>query len=420
MPCPFGFTAEDGEYDLGDITPSEEEEEEQVAEGAGSGNESKKKDKKKSKKKGKQDEEVEEIKPFGGAKKKKDKKKAPEELEFDFEKDPVSWFYQNQIKSEAEFAKKKDALRAEARKRLDAIMSKKDKHLEWPSDSDLDDLSIRSSELSDLDSDVDSLGSIISCANSWIEDARYGTPAEKTLVWTSYTALATSGYSLWLTVQAVNTTRKVVGVLANSVWPNAAFAGAALLGACFIGLLLAVRYRSKRILLLSQAACLFLYSAFLVITCGVVFQPTVVDAKLRDVACVKYSNTDQGSRLCKMIPGIERDLAEQMYSLMWAAGLAAITAMAALISSIWYLYELAYIEKKAIKHKRRHKRRKHSIPWEKIKIVGPVTNCGVNKPAGGKAGATGGKCPIAHGGATAGASKCPIAGMGGGAEKKTN
>lgn len=73
---------------------------------------------------------------------------------------------------------------------------------------------------------------------------------------------------------------QVVGVLANSVWPNAAFAGAALLGASFIGLLLAVRYRSKRILLLSQAACLFLYSAFLVITCGVVFQPTVVDAKV--------------------------------------------------------------------------------------------------------------------------------------------
>lgn len=42
-------------------------------------------------------------------------------------------------------------------------MSRKDKHLEWPSDSDLDDLSIRSSELSDLDSDVDSLGSIIRC-----------------------------------------------------------------------------------------------------------------------------------------------------------------------------------------------------------------------------------------------------------------
>lgn len=32
-----------------------------------------------------------------------------------------------------------------------------------------------------------------SCANSWIEDARYGTPAEKTLQWTAYTALVRAG-----------------------------------------------------------------------------------------------------------------------------------------------------------------------------------------------------------------------------------
>lgn len=40
---------------------------------------------------------------------------------FDFDADPVSWFYQNQIKSEEEFQAKKEALRAEARKRLDAV-----------------------------------------------------------------------------------------------------------------------------------------------------------------------------------------------------------------------------------------------------------------------------------------------------------
>lgn len=32
--------------------------------------------------------------------------------------------------------------------------------------------------------------------------------------------------------------------------------------------------------------------------------------------------------------------------------------------------QLCFIEKKAAKHVRRHKRRKHSIPWEKIKIIG--------------------------------------------------
>ena len=36
---------------------------------------------------------------------------------FDYDKDPVKWFYANQIKSEAEFMQKKDTLRAAARKR---------------------------------------------------------------------------------------------------------------------------------------------------------------------------------------------------------------------------------------------------------------------------------------------------------------
>ncbi|KAG2485413.1 hypothetical protein HYH03_015899 [Edaphochlamys debaryana] len=412
MPCPFGFTAEDaGEGDV-----SSEGEEEVPSENGD----------KPEKEEVKEDEDGEPKAKKGSepakatGKSKKDKKKVNvEDMTFDFEKDPVSWFYQNQIKSEAEFTKKKEALRLEARKRLDAIMHKKDKRVEWPDDSDLDELSIRSSELSDLDSDVDSLGSIISCADSWIEDARYGTPAEKTLSYASYISLAATGYSLFLAIQAVNSTRKVVGVLSNSFWPMAGFTSAALLGGTFIGALLSIRYRSKRILLISQAAMLLLYSAFLVIVCGIVFAPTAVDAKLRDVACVKYSKSDQGSRLCKMLPGIERELAEQMQSLMWAGGLAATCALACVISSVWYLYELSYIEKKAIKHKRRHKRRKHSIPWEKIKIVGPVTNCGANGPTAG-----GGKCPVGMGaGAGAGASKCPVAGFGaskGKGEKKND
>ncbi len=62
-----------------------------------------------------------------------------------------------------------------------------------------------------------------------------------------------------------------------------------------------------------------------------------------------------------------------------------------------YTYELAYVEKKAIKHKRRHRRRKHTIPWEKIKIVGPVTNCGATGPPGGATGAS--KCPVGFGSA---------------------
>lgn len=69
-------------------------------------------------------------------------------------------------------------------------------------------------------------------------------------------------------------------MLSNSMWPNAAFISAALLGATFIGTLLATRYRSRRILLISQVAMMVLYSAFLVIVCGVVLQPTAVESKV--------------------------------------------------------------------------------------------------------------------------------------------
>ena len=66
-----------------------------------------------------------------------------------------------------------------------------------------------------------------------------------------------------------------------------------------------------------------------------------------------------------------------------------------------YTFELAYVEKKAAKFKRRHRRRKHTIPWHKIKIVGPVLNCGANSlnKGTGKGTSTankasGGKCPM--------------------------
>lgn len=79
------------------------------------------------------------------------------------------------------------------------------------------------------------------------------------------------------------------------MWPNAAFGCVGLLGAAFIGALLAIRYRSRRILLLSQAAMLVLYSAFLVIVCGVVMQPTVVDPKVRSRHCVTACTQEPGS-----------------------------------------------------------------------------------------------------------------------------
>lgn len=56
--------------------------------------------------------------------------------------DPLGWFYANQIKCEEDFQAKKEQLRAEAKKRLDEIMDKKNQRMMWPSDSEFDDLSL--------------------------------------------------------------------------------------------------------------------------------------------------------------------------------------------------------------------------------------------------------------------------------------
>jgi hypothetical protein len=61
-------------------------------------------------------------------------------------------------------------------------MKAKKKLLEF--DSDFDG-SMHSSELSELDSDVHSLSSLKSCAESWIEEAEYKTPAE---AWLKFSA----------------------------------------------------------------------------------------------------------------------------------------------------------------------------------------------------------------------------------------
>lgn len=100
----------------------------------------------------------------------------------DMDTDPIAWFQKNQIKSDADFQARKEALRAEAKKRLDfvssrsaaaphtknphgshacrkycatqndwschvfhcatQIMDKKNQRLMWPSDSEFDDMSI--------------------------------------------------------------------------------------------------------------------------------------------------------------------------------------------------------------------------------------------------------------------------------------
>uniref|UniRef100_A0A7S0WGP3 Transmembrane protein n=1 Tax=Chlamydomonas leiostraca TaxID=1034604 RepID=A0A7S0WGP3_9CHLO len=333
-----------------------------------------------------------------GKKKKKSKKTGKAQAggkRFDFDTDPVSWFYQNQIRSEEEFQAKKEMLRAEARKRLDAIMDKKNQRLLWPSDSEFDDLSMSSGELSELDSDVHSLASLRSCAASWIEDQAYKLPAESTLRWAAFTGMALSAWAMYLAYNGMSLTRKVAGVILRSEWPAYAFtvclvcAVAAALG------LLAANWRSKRLLLTSQVLLLLAYAATVYVGLNMRQLPTEVDTKLRDAACARWGKGDTGSRLCHMLPAIQSELADTMVQLMWAMVGVCLGTLALAALGCWYTMELCFVEKKAAKHLRRHKRRKHSIPWEKIKIVGPVTNCGANGPPAGAAGGGGG-CPVMH------------------------
>jgi hypothetical protein len=55
--------------------------------------------------------------------------------------------------------------------------------------------------------------------------------------------------------------------------------------------------------------------------------------------------------------------------MFWNALLAMLTLAVACADS-WHFWELGYVEKKAIKHKRRRKQRKRSVPWDKIKVRG--------------------------------------------------
>ena len=90
---------------------------------------------------------------------------------------------QNQIKSDEEFQAKRSQLREEAKRRLDAIMARKGKRVVWDLDGEEEEdaLSIASSELSAWDSDVDSVSSLVSCANDWVQRSSFPSRAEAAL-----------------------------------------------------------------------------------------------------------------------------------------------------------------------------------------------------------------------------------------------
>ena len=142
-------------------------------------------------------------------------------------------------------------------------------------------------------------------------------------------------------------------------------------------------------------------------------------------------NRDIGNRICNSMPRIGREISVAFPPLLWSLAAVGASALTLTAFGIWYVFELAYVEKKASKHKRRHRRRKHTIPWHKIKIVGPVLGCGANRWGGVPAGThiwispscfavldvtdvshpTRLSCSLNHGAAKGGASsggKCPM------------
>lgn len=59
-------------------------------------------------------------------------------------------------------------------------------------------------------------------------------------------------------------------------------------------------------------------------------------------------------------------------NLMTWNALLAVLCLSVACAGSWHFWELAYVEKKAAKHKRRRRQRKNSIPWDKINASRPA------------------------------------------------
>lgn len=299
--------------------------------------------------------------------------KADKDDRFNYDKDPITWFFQNQIRSEEEFQANKAKLRAEAKRRLENIMAKKNKRIEIDDD---DWGSVDSSELSAWDSDVESLSSMHSCANEWAAEARFAAPAGTLLKYSSIASLATVAHAAWEGIKAMSVMRPVSGIVSYA-WVPSAMLGVALAllaaaGVCWYATL----GRSRRLVLACQLALVLIYGAATVAAVFAYVMPGGVDSEVTHNACARYEGGNHESRLCMMIPAINSQM-RTVCSTMWrSAGLVALVALVQLGLCTWFIHELQYVEKKAQKQKRRRRRRKNTINWDKIRVVGPVRGCG--------------------------------------------
>ncbi|KAF6265355.1 hypothetical protein COO60DRAFT_1633780 [Scenedesmus sp. NREL 46B-D3] len=284
---------------------------------------------------------------------------------FDYNKDPVAWFYQNQIRSEEEFQAKKTALREQARERLDVIFEQKGKHLIV--DSEDDDFSINSSELSAWDSEVHSIQTLASCANSWAESANFTAPAMVTLRAVLVCTMVAAVHSMWQSLQAMLHVNRFWGVIEFGWVPLVSLVTAFITAIAGFVYYYMTDSKSKKGLLGAQIAMHVLAGgcSLLAMLCWV--YPSRIDS--------------------------EEQITLTIASIMKANAGIAVLALAATVAGSWHMWELTFVEKKASKHKRRRRQRKNSIPWDKIKVedMGPISYCGGAPPkqAARKASATG-------------------------------
>lgn len=306
-------------------------------------------------------------------------KKAKDAERFSYDKDPVSWFYQNQIKCEEEFQQRKSELREEAKRRLDAIMDKKGKRLEWNSDSD-SDWSVSTNEISEMDSDVDSISSMVSCANSWIVEYEYPMPATTTVKLLTIASMLLHCYIGYTAYGAYSSATTYWGIIQNG-WIT--IAAMVLSATCLSWLATAVilwRSLSRRWLVACMVGLHILEACAFCLGGVVMGFPVAITQEVKNIACQKHTNTNPGyaelSKLCKALPTINDALKSVNVNIMWTAGIVAITCFSMLLALTWFEMELTYIEKRSSKHKRRRRRRKHQIPWDKLKVIGKVSTCG--------------------------------------------
>mmetsp|Transcript_30302 Transcript_30302/g.55363 ORF Transcript_30302/g.55363 Transcript_30302/m.55363 type:complete len:305 (+) Transcript_30302:337-1251(+) len=302
-------------------------------------------------------------------------------------------------------------------------MRKKGKVVVWPkNDREADKASFHSSELSDLDSDVNSYHSLATCARSWIQDVKYREKGAWMMgIFIGIMMLSAAYCCIQISEVQVITGKHPKTVVQQSWLPYIYAASASCVPLAAMARF-AIKKRNKKLLLITQIIALVVYAIWAATICTAYYSPVTVNPKSKAAACRGITGRSSNNALsniakslrhlrngdsapkagstkkpamgnkrhCKNLTEVDNELIEFVAHILVSACVAAISALLVVVGGFWYRFEIYYLEKRATAHRRRHRRRKHRIPWEKIKLVGPVMNCG----AGGGGGGGGGKCPF--------------------------